>query len=136
MNTSSINGVAVAICVLFSVISGSLWFGPKTFFPVWWNALGLEGRTPSGSPTTWALIIGTSVVQAFAMALIVPAVAGESGATLGSGALTGFALWLGFVAPTGLVNKVFPGHLKAWAIETGNHLVNFVAFGAIIGGWR
>jgi hypothetical protein len=54
----------------------------------------------------------------------------------GSGALTGFALWLGFVAPTGLVNKVFPGHLKAWAIETGNHLVNFVAFGAIIGGWR
>jgi len=61
MNPSSINGVAVAIRVLFSMISGSLWFGPKTFFSVWWNALGLEGRTPSGSPTTWAPIIGAII---------------------------------------------------------------------------
>jgi hypothetical protein len=58
------------------MVSGSLWFGPKTLFPT---------------------------------------------------------IWLGIVAPSGLVNKLFPGYLKAWAIETGCHLVNYVAFGAIIG---
>ena len=46
-------------------------------------------------------------------------------------------LWLGFVAPTYLVNKLFAGHgLKVWAIEVGNHLVNFILFGAILGAWR
>jgi len=51
--------------------------------------------------------------------------------------LAGFMLWLGFIAPTYLVNKLFAGHgLKIWAIETGNHLVNFLLFGAILGAWR
>jgi hypothetical protein len=46
-------------------------------------------------------------------------------------------LWLGFVAPTNLVNKLFAGHgLKIWAIEAGNHFVNLVLFGAILGAWR
>jgi hypothetical protein len=54
-----------------------------------------------------------------------------------SGAGTGFMLWLGFIAPTYLVNKLFAGHgLKVWAIEVGNHLVNFVLSGAILGAWR
>jgi len=59
------------------------------------------------------------------------------GPTLVSGAAAGFLIWLGFIAPTYLVNKLFAGHgLKVWAIEVGNHLVNFVIFGAIFGAWR
>jgi hypothetical protein len=51
--------------------------------------------------------------------------------------MAGFMLWLGFIAPTYLVNKLFAGHgLKVWAIEAGNHLVNFLLFGAILGAWR
>jgi len=57
--------------------------------------------------------------------------------TAGSGALAGFMLWLGFVAPTNLVNKLFAGHgFTVWAIEAGNHLVNFLLLGAILGAWR
>ena len=60
-----------------------------------------------------------------------------NGISAGSGALTGFMLWLGFIAPTYLVNKLFAGHsLKVWGIEVGNHLVNFVLFGIILGAWR
>lgn len=73
------------------------------------------------------------------MALMVNAIGGlmPGGPTLLSGALTGFMLWLGFIAPTYLVNKLFAGQsLKIWAIEVGNHLVNFVLFGAILGAWR
>jgi len=49
----------------------------------------------------------------------------------------GFMLWFGFIAPTYLVNKLFAGHgFKVWAIEVGNHLLNFVLFGALLGVWR
>ena len=87
---------------------------------------------------TWGLTILSSFVQAVFMALMVNAMGSMSGgATLVSGAMTGFLLWLGFIAPTCLVNKLFAGHgFKVWAIEVGNHLVNFVLFGAILGAWR
>jgi hypothetical protein len=46
-------------------------------------------------------------------------------------------MWFGFVAPTSLANKLFAGHgFKVWAIEVGNHLLNFLLFGAILGAWR
>ena len=88
---------------------------------------------------TWALTVLSSFVQAVFMALLVNAMGSMTtgGPTLVSGATVGFILWLGFVAPTYLVNKLFAGHgLKVWAIEAGNHLVNFVLFGAILGAWR
>lgn len=83
---------------------------------------------------TWGLTVLSSFVQAVAMALMVNFMGGM---TAGSGAMVGFMIWLGFIAPTYLVNKLFAGHgLKIWAIEVGNHLVNFVLFGAILGAWH
>jgi hypothetical protein len=138
MDFSSINWLAVIACVVFSMISGSLWFGPKTFFPVWWKAIGKrEGEDPKGSPMVWVLIVVSSLVQAVFMALFVNAMGKMSGgATLASGALAGLLLWVGFVAPTSLTNKLFAGQFKAWFIEVGNHLINFVVFGAILGAWH
>jgi hypothetical protein len=138
MDLGSINWPAVVVCVLFSVVSGSLWFGPRTFFPVWWKAIGKgESDKPDGRPLTWILILFSSFVEVVFMALMVNALGSRTGgATLASGAALGFLLWLGFVAPTSLVNKLFPAHLKAWAIENGNHLINFVVFGAILGAWH
>jgi len=138
MDFSAINWLAVLACVVFSVVSGSLWFGPKTFFPVWWKAIGKsDSDKPDGRPMTWILILVSSFVQAVFMALMVNAMGSMTGgATLVSGMTAGFLLWLGFVAPTSLVNKLFPGYLKAWAIENGNHLINFVVFGAILGAWH
>ena len=138
MDFSAINWLAVIACVVFSVVSGSLWFGPKTFFPVWWKAIGKsDSDKPDGRPMTWILILVSSFVQAVFMALMVNAMGSMTGgATLVSGMTAGFLLWLGFVAPTSLVNKLFPGYLKAWAIENGNHLINFVVFGAILGAWH
>lgn len=87
---------------------------------------------------TWTLTILSSLVQAIAMAFMVNAMGKfMGGPSLASGASTGFMLWLGFIAPTYLVNKLFAGHgLKIWAIEVGNHLVNFLLFGAILGAWQ
>lgn len=141
MNFGSINWLAVIVCVIVSMIVGSLWFNPKTFFPMWWKAIGksdTDAPSMMNPAITWGLVVLSSLVQAVFMALMVQAMGSMTpgGATLGSGALAGFILWLGFVAPTGLVNKLFAGQLKAWVLETGNHLVDFVLFGAILGAWH
>jgi len=140
MDFSSINWLAVIVCVVVSMISGSLWYNPKTFFPAWWKVVGKGSEAPGmqNMGMTWALTVLSSFVQAVAMSLMVTAMGSMTGgATLASGALAGFMLWLGFIAPTYLVNKLFAGHgLKIWAIEAGNHLVNFVLFGAILGAWH
>jgi hypothetical protein len=142
MDFGSINWLAVIVCVLVSMVSGSLWYNPKTFFPMWWKGIGkTEAAAPGsgGMAMTWTLTVLAAVVQAVFMSLMVTAMGSMTpgGPTLVSGAAAGFLIWLGFIAPTYLVNKLFAGHgLKVWAIEVGNHLVNFVIFGAIFGAWR
>jgi hypothetical protein len=139
MDFSSINWLAVVLCVVASMIIGAVWFGPKTFFPIWWKAIGKsDSDDPSGSSLsmglTWGLIIFCSFVQAVFMSLFVNAMGSMTGgASLASGATAGFLLWLGFVAPSSLTNKLFADRLKAWVLEAGNHLITFVVMGAIIG---
>ena len=141
MDFASVNWLAVVVCVVVSMVSGSLWYNPKTFFPIWWQVVG-AGREQPGMENmgmTWALTVVSSFVQAVAMSFMVTAMGGmmSGGISLATGAATGFMLWLGFVAPTHLVNKLFAGHgLKIWAIEVGNHLVNLILFGAILGAWH
>jgi hypothetical protein len=141
MNFSTVNWLAVIVCVVVSMISGSLWYNPKTFFPTWWRGIGKTGEPgmQGNMGMTWALTILSSFVQAVAMSFMVDAMGSlmTGGVSAATGAMTGFMLWFGFIAPTYLVNKLFAGHgLNIWAIEVGNHLVNFVLFGAILGAWQ
>lgn len=142
MDLLSINWLAVVVCVVVSMVTGSLWYNPKTFFPAWWRGIGKTEKDAPGTSNmnvTWGLTLLSSFVQAVAMAFMVNAMGGlmTGGVNALTGAGTGFMLWLGFIAPTYLVNKLFAGHgLKVWAIEVGNHLVNLVLFGAILGAWQ
>lgn len=135
---SVINGWAVAVCVLLSMVTGSLWYNPKTFFPAWWAVVGKKDTEPGsgGMGVTWAMTIVSSVVLALGVAVLIPAIAGSERTAL-SGMLAGGAIWLGIVAPMYMVNKMFAGHgLKIWAIEAGHHLLDLLLFGAIIGAWH
>lgn len=141
MDFSTVNWLAVVVCVIVSMISGSIWYNPKTLFPAWWAIVGGGKKQPGmeNMGMTWALTILSSFVQAVAMSFMVDAMGGlmTGGVSWKTGAMTGFMLWFGFIAPTYLVNKLFAGHgLKVWAIEVGNHLVNFLLFGAILGAWQ
>lgn len=136
MNFNNVNWWAVLLCVIVSMIVGSVWFNQKTFFPAWWKAIG---KAEAGQPgmenmgMTWGLTVLASFVQAVAMWFMTDVMGSDSWS---SGMLSGFMLWLGFVAPSSLTNKLFAGQLKAWAIEMGNHLITFLLFGAIMGAWH
>ena len=142
MDFSSINWLAVVVCVVVAMIVGSLWFNQNTFFPMWWKAIGKPENSDPGAGMSMALMWPSVVVAAFVevvfMSLMVHAMGSmmPGGATLGSGAAAGFFLWLGFVATTSLTNKLFANQLKAWVLEASNHLVNYILIGAILGAWH
>jgi hypothetical protein len=131
-----INYVAVVISMIVTVISGSLWYNPKTFFPIWWKAIGKTKKDTPGKGNmgvVFGLVFVSSFIQPFLFAIILSLFFPE-GVTPLLGVQTAILLWFGLIAPTYLVNKLFAGHkLTAWVIEIGNHLVNFVIYGIIFG---
>jgi hypothetical protein len=134
MDFGSVNWLAVIVCVVVAMISGFIWYHPKLFFPAWWGGIGRSGEPGNPNPMIWVF----TIIAAFVQALFISLMLNFMGSTTAvSGATAAFFLWLGFVAPTNLANKLFAGHgFKVWAIEAGNHLVNFLLFGAILGAWR
>ncbi|NQU30876.1 MAG: DUF1761 domain-containing protein [Anaerolineae bacterium] len=137
MDFSSINWLAVVACVVVSMISGFLWYHPKTFFPAWWKGIGKsesDAGMEGAGVSTWLLTIIAAFIQAVFVSLFLTNMGSN---TLATGMQAGFVIWLGVIAPTNLVNKLFAGHgLKVWAIEAGNHLVNMLLFGAILASWQ
>ena len=142
MDFSSINWLAVVVCVVVAMVVGFFWFGPKTFYPMWWKAIGKPENSEPGAGMSmalmWPLVVIAAFVEAVFMSLMVHAMGSmmPGGATLASGAAAGFFLWLGFVATTSLTNKLFANQLKAWVLEMGNHLIVMVLMGAILGAWH
>ena len=75
MNLGAINWLAIVACVVVSMVSGSIWYNPKTFFPAWWKVVG-AGREQPGMENmgmTWGLTVLSSFVQAVAMAIMINA---------------------------------------------------------------
>jgi hypothetical protein len=131
---STINWLAVVVCVVVAMVSGFIWYHPKLFFPAWWAGIGKSGEPGNPNPMLFVFTIIAAFIQAVFVSLMLTTMGTTTAA---AGALAGFMLWLGFVAPTNLVNKLFAGHgFKVWAIEAGNHLLNFLLFGAILAIWR
>lgn len=144
MDFGSINWLAVVVCVIFSFINGFVWYNPKVFYNIWWKAIGktdadMEKMRAGNMGLTWGLTTLSAIVKAVSMAFMVNSIgaAMPGGVNALNGASVGLMLWLGFIAPTYLVNKLFAGQgFKVWAIETGNHLLDLVVFGIILGAWR
>ena len=75
-----------------------------------------------------------SLISAFVLALSLHWVHGEGAP---AGLLTGFHVWLGFVATVRLTGALFTKQsMKLFAINTGYQLVCYLAMGAILGAWQ
>lgn len=136
MDFGSINWLAVLVSVIASMVIGYIWYSPSVFYKPWLAGIGKswDNRPTSPMPMLFVFTILASLVEAVALAFVLKTM-GSTNAL--SGALGGFMLWLGFVAPTNLVNKLYAGHgWKVWMIEAGDHLLYLLVAGAIIGAWH
>ena len=134
---ADLNWAAIAVAGVAGIIIGAVWFGPKTFFPIWWK---LMGKSPEDNPGTdsMGMVFGLTFAGAFVQALVMAvAVSLAETATGGldwyEGLAFGALLGVGFSAATSIGHKLFGGFgLKVWILEVGQDIVSLAAMGAII----
>lgn len=140
MDLSTIEWLGVLVATIVVFVSGLLWFSPRAFYPAWWRAMGRTDEPGGGTGTPMALVFGLTLVgivaQATAMALVLElAASGGMDVDLPTGLAAGLVVGVA-VAAAALGHRLFAGHgLRAWALEVGNDVLNFVLMGAILSLW-
>ena len=138
MTFSELNFTGVLIAFFVSFASGAIWFGPKTFYPVWMRAKGNTSGRLTADQNKPALLFGGTIlgllVQTLALAVIINSVQiGNPDLGVLEGAGIGFALGVGIGMFASLSHRLFGGEsIKVWIIETSNDAINLTIAGAII----
>ena len=138
MTFSGLNFVGVLVAFIVSFASGGIWFGPKTFYPVWMKAKGIATGQLTTQQNKPALLFGGTIlgvlVQTLTLGVIITSLQVHN-PDLGNldGAGVGFALGVGIGMFASLSHRLFGGDsLKVWIIETVNDAINLTIAGAII----
>jgi hypothetical protein len=138
MTFSDLNFVGILVAFGFSFVSGAIWFGPKTFYPVWMKARGIkDGQLTTAQNKPVTLFGGTIVgvlIQTITVGLVINSLQ-QNQPNFGvlDGAGVGFALGVGIGMFASLSHRLFGGeNFKVWIIETANDAINLTIAGAII----
>ena len=137
MTFSDINLLGVLLAFFFSFVSGAIWFGPKTFYPIWMKARGIANGQLTVNQNKPALLFGGTIIalaiQLFTLAIIINSIGKNTELSVMDGAGIGFALGVGISMFSSLSHRLFGGEsLKVWIIETANDGINLTIAGAII----
>jgi Protein of unknown function (DUF1761) len=138
MTFSEFNYIGIIVAFFISFISGAIWFGPKTFYPIWMKERGVKSGELNSNQNKPILLFGGTIlgilVQTFTLGLIINSLQ-QAGApmTVAMGASIGLALGVGVAAFASLSHRLFGGeNLKVWIIETANDAINLTIAGAVI----
>lgn len=132
-----LNLVAIGLAAFTGIIIGAVWFGPKTFYPVWWKFLGKDPSEQPGT-TNMAVVFGATTVAAILQAVVLATVIGLAEQATGqmdtfSGLAIGALVGVGFAASASVSHHLFGGFpIKSWILEAGQDIVSLAAMGAII----
>ena len=139
MNLTSLNWVAILLGALTIFVINAIWFGPKTFYPVWWKALGKEVPGPEdrdNSGKTMLRLFGGSFAAALAQSVVltfaISVAAQDSHFAVVTGGVYGLAFGV-IAAGASLAHRLFGQQgFKVWIIEVGADVVALIAAGLVI----
>jgi len=144
-----INWFAVVVASLSSFVIGAVWFGPRTFYPVWMKAMGRKvptERVEMSASSTVLMFGGTYVaalIQVATLAVVI-SLARTVDPTLGAlgGAAIGALVGFGIGAAASFSHRQFSQQnhnqfhaVWVWLIEVGQDIVCLTVAGLIIGAW-
>ncbi len=138
MTFEGLNIIGIIAAFGFSFVSGAIWFGPKTFYPIWMKARGITSGQLTTQQNKPALLFGGTIIgiliQTLTLALIITGLQNQnSDFSIADGALVGFAVGVGIAAFASLSHRLFGGEsVKVWIIETANDAINLTVAGIII----
>ena len=135
MDFSSFNIIAIAVASFAGFVTGALWFSPKTFFPLWWRALGKSTDEVPGKGTDmgaiFASLVGSMLIQAVILSGVINGL--YENASVAQGVIAGIVIGVGINAMSSIGHRLFAGDgFLAWALEAGNDIAALAIMGAII----
>lgn len=127
--------ISVPLATIAIFVINAIWFGPKTFYPIWWAAMGkapTKREDEDTSAKTMLRLFGGSFAAALAQAIVLFIAIFATGFNVAGGALVG--LGFGVVAAgASLAHRLFGQQgYKVWIIEVGADIIALMAAGAII----
>ena len=138
MTFSGLNFIGILVAFAISFVSGGIWFGPKTFYPIWMKARGISSGQLNENQNKPVILFGSTIVgvliQTLTLGLIINSLQVHQ-ANIGilDGAGIGLALGVGIGMFASLSHRLFGGeNFKVWIIETSNDALNLTIAGAII----
>ncbi|MEI6870199.1 MAG: DUF1761 domain-containing protein [Actinomycetota bacterium] len=138
MTFNGLNLVGVIAAFGFSFVSGAIWFGPKTFYPIWMKERGVASGQLNSTQNKPVLLFGGTIIgvliQTLTVALIITSLQ-HAGLHIqaSEGAFIGGSLGVGIGMFSSLSHRLFGGeNIKVWLIETANDALNLTVAGAII----
>ena len=138
MTFSGLNFVGVLLAFLFCFMSGAIWFGPKTFYPVWIKARGIASGQLNANQNKPVLLFGGTIVgvliQVLTLGLFINTLqVNNPNFGVVDGAGVGWWLGVGIAMFSSISHRLFGGEsIKVWLIETSNDAINLTVAGAII----
>jgi hypothetical protein len=138
MDIQGLNFIGILVAFGFSFVSGAIWFGPKTFYPVWMRARGNASGQLTSAQNKPALLFGGTIlgilVQTLTLGVVINSLQkADPNFSVANGAVVGLALGVGIGMFASLSHRLFGGeNLKVWVIETANDAINLTVAGAII----
>jgi hypothetical protein len=140
MTFSGINWWSIVISVVLTFAASGIWFGPKTFYPVWQKALGSgpENQATTNPGIIFGRIIAGVTIEILVLGWILNTIQAKySNIGLLDGAIIGFWLGLGILALPSLSHRQFAKNgVKVWLIENSIDVIMLTVSGAIIAGMR
>lgn len=138
MTINGLNFLGILVAFGFSFVSGAIWFGPKTFYPIWMKERGVMSGQLTSTQNKPVLLFGGTIIgvmiQTLTLGLIINSIQ-RAGTDIGiiDGAGIGFTLGVGIAMCASISHRLFAGEsLKVWIIETSNDALNLTIAGAVI----
>ena len=135
MSFGSLNYLAIVIAAVAAFALGAVYYG--ALGKPWMKAARIDPATHRQTALPMPLLLLTSIVCELVMAVLLAGLIGHLSAgdpTLKTGVITGFFVWLGFMATTLTVNQRYQGF--GWTltlIDSVHWLLVALAMGAILG---
>ncbi len=133
MDFGGINYLAVVVAAVIAFVFGGAWYG--TLGKQWMKAARIKPEEASMSASLFITTFICQLVMAWVMAGLIGHL-GTGQVTLWNGILSGFFVWLGFMATTMVINHRYQGFGWDLSLIDGTHWLGVaLIMGAVIGWW-
>jgi hypothetical protein len=134
MSLGEVSYVAIIVVTIINIILGMIWYSPQVLGKAWQDAMHMSDSDAQYSVKSILGAFVVALITAWVMAIFIDWL---HATTVAAGVITGFFVWLGFVATTHFSGVLWARKpLKAYFIDAGFYLVNFIIMGGILGAWQ